>query len=247
MIAGFKNKIPFLESLREADVVVSLTEWFKKILIVNGIPEDKIIVIPQATPGDHETEIISKGKQEGFVFIGRINKEKGIEILLSAAEKLAKRNPEIYIDIYGPIPLANRPADRFMEKIKRYNNIKYKGILSPDAVLSTMGRYKAVLLPSLFTEMAPLIISEANKVKVPVIVSDVPGSSEMVKSYNSGLIFKYNSAEDLVEKILHVNKGGLEFKFEQPSKNDFNGVAMKYMKLFKTHEKTASKEAGHLI
>ncbi len=229
-IDTYNDKLPLVEALKNsADVIVTLTKWFQKVLIANNVESKKIVHIPQGEPEILVTP--SPLKKTGFVFISRIHKEKGIDILLKTAEIFKERKLNITIDLYGPIPVGIKHSIDFITKIKVYKNIQYKGVLPPSDVIKTISRYKAVLLPSIVAEMAPMIIMEANKLQTPVIATDVPGSRELITEYNCGLITKYNNAEDFSEKIIQIEKGQTNFSFIQPH-NSFDVVAQRYLKIY---------------
>jgi glycosyltransferase involved in cell wall biosynthesis len=88
-----------------------------------------------------------------------------------------------------------------------------------------------VLLPSLVAEMAPLTIMEADRLKVPAIVSDVPGSAELVNQYDCGIVFKYNSADELYNKIVEIESGKHVFGFS-PAENNFYATARRYHEIY---------------
>jgi hypothetical protein len=233
-IKNFKFKEAFISTLKaNADVVISLTTWFREVLIVNGLPENKIIYLPQATPVYLSIGTVPVEARKGHVYIGRIHEEKGIGLFLNASRQLKITSPDSFIDVYGPLPSGNKFAAHFLDAIKSLDNIRYKNVLDPSAVLSTISRYKSVLLPSYVAEMAPLIIMEANKLKIPAIVSDVPGSAELVNQYHCGLVFDYGSADDLVAKILAVESGKLSFEFDQPFENNFDHIARKHIDIYR--------------
>jgi glycosyltransferase involved in cell wall biosynthesis len=235
LLASFKLRLSFIAILRDhADTVVALAEWFKEVLILNGIPENKVVYLPQAIPSALQVQnVTGLDNRKNYVFIGRINKEKGIMILLGAAKKLSKQAPGVDIDLYGPMPIPlTKQTKYFLNEIKKLSNIHYKGVLKPAEVLSTIDKYKAVLLPSHVAEMAPLIIMEANALKIPVIVSDVPGSVELVKQEDSGLVFNYDDVDDLVKKMLLIENGIAQFQFNKPFENDFDHTALQYIALY---------------
>lgn len=137
---------------------------------------------------------------------------------------------DIYGPSYGPYKAENRSLNWAYPGLDNYDNVQYKGFLQPDDVLAVMNNYKGVILPSLVAEMAPLIIMEANALKVPVIVSDVPGSAELTRQYNCGLVFKYASSDDLLEKLIQLEQQNDQFEFKQPAENNFYQTAGIYEK-----------------
>ncbi|MFT3908098.1 MAG: glycosyltransferase family 4 protein [Ferruginibacter sp.] len=231
---GVNMKATFIASVREnADVIVTLTKWFRDVLLINGFDEKKIKYIEQVSPEfDSSKYGTSASLRKNYVFIGRINKEKGVDLLLSLSAKLKKELPGVLIDMYGPYQPAKILPHTIVDDLEDYDNVRYLGSLPPDEVLPVMSKYKAVILPSRVAEMAPLIIMEANKLKMPVIASDVPGSAELVKQTECGVIFKYSSAEDLFKKIIEVENNVHEFAFKQPAENSFHHTAGKYEAIY---------------
>jgi glycosyltransferase involved in cell wall biosynthesis len=225
----FTSRLPFIQQLKEdAHVVVSLTQWFRNVLIQNGIPEDKIVYLSQVTPKFPAAAPVDR---KGFVFVGRINHEKGIELLYAAA-RLLEKEPDIFIDLYGPVQSTIGNAKDFIQQMGDRPNIRYKGVLEPAAVLSVINQYQAVLLPSLVAEMAPLTIMDANALRIPVLASNVPGSVELIQQYQCGLIFEYGNAVDLAKKILQVQHEQTNFAFIQPAERSFSDVAIQYNQIY---------------
>lgn len=243
---GINLKAVFISIIREhADMVISLTHWFRDVLVVNGIPENKTVYIPQVSPEINANKFANSiPSRKGFVFIGRVDKQKGIDLILQIAKRLKKQLPGTVIDIYGPsygpYKAENRSLNWAYPGLDNYDNVQYKGFLQPDDVLAVMNNYKGVILPSLVAEMAPLIIMEANALKVPVIVSDVPGSAELTRQYNCGLVFKYASSDDLLEKLIQLEQQNDQFEFKQPAENNFYQTAGIYEKVYKRISKRAS-------
>lgn len=225
----FDSRLPFIQLLKEeAHVVVSLTQWFRDVLLQNGIPEEKIVYLSQVTP---QLPATSSVKRKGFVFVGRINHEKGIELLYAAA-RLLEKEPDVFIDLYGPVQSTIGNAKDFIQQMGDRPNIRYKGVLEPATVLSVINQYQAVLLPSLVAEMAPLTIMDANALRIPVLASNVPGSVELIEQYQCGLIFEYGNAHDLSKKILQVQRGQVRFGFVQPAERSFADVAIQYTQIY---------------
>jgi glycosyltransferase involved in cell wall biosynthesis len=131
--------------------------------------------------------------------------------------------------VYG-LPYDEGYFNEVTSKADKLKTINFKGSLRPDEVMPTLSKYKAVIVPSLVAEMASLIILEANKLKVPVIASEVPGNQELIRQYECGVVFKYGSSEDLVKKILWIERDPV-FIFSSSSASFFN-LAEKYLELY---------------
>lgn len=219
---------------KHSDRIVSLTKWFRDVLVINKVPEKKIAYIPQVSPDVDEMLLQQNNEaRKNYVFVGRVNKEKGVDLILDIATRLKRELPGVAIDLFGPYSPHDILPHTKISNLNDFENIRYKGILKPEKVLPVMNKYKAVILPSRVAEMAPLIIMEANKLNVPVIASDVPGSAELIEQYGGGLIFQYCSVDDLFRKIMEIEKAAHTFTFKQPIENSFYHLAGKYEDVYK--------------
>ena len=234
IVHGVRLKQLFMNDLKAyADRIVTLTDWFKDVLLINGFPADKIAYIPQVSPEvDISFKLKPNRERKHYVFFGRVNKEKGVDLILEIAARLKHQFPGVYIDIYGSYTPTEVLPHTIISNLHDFDNVRYKGVLHASEVLSVMNNYKAVILPSRVAEMAPLIIMEAQKIKVPVIVSDVPGSAELVRKNDCGRVFKYASAENLLKVIAEFEHESMYFNFEQPMENSYKQNAMLYEELY---------------
>ena len=162
--AGFFNK------------VVVLTQWYQQILQANGVDIGKIFYCPQGLTGNGNA--ISPAQRHSslsirLVFIGRVSKYKGVDLLLQSLEQLP--GDKICLDIYGPIT-EDDYAKECMELSKGMENVVWKGTIASDQVIPMLSQYDVLCLPSTFSEMSPLVIQEAFAAGIPVLASNVYGN-----------------------------------------------------------------------
>jgi glycosyltransferase involved in cell wall biosynthesis len=131
-----------------------------------------------------------KGK---FVFLGHIKKEKGIQHIIDCENLLRE---DWRIDLYGTL------VDYTENDFK--GRIDYKGILSPNAVIETLVDYSALLLPS-HREGYPGVVIEALSVGLPVIVSDLMSTREMIDR-SCGILTAVGDSESIVAGMFEVEK-----------------------------------------
>ncbi|HLF45105.1 MAG TPA: glycosyltransferase family 4 protein [Chitinophagaceae bacterium] len=173
-------------------VYIALNEFSRKRLIHSSLelPETKMITKPNFVfdPGE------STGKREDFfLFVGRIVKEKGVETLLEAFSEM----PDKKIVIIG-----NGPEKKYLEdRFKLYNNMQFSGHLEKQEVLAAMKKCKACICPSIWYEGAPLTILEAFATGTPVIASRLGSMQETIKDGYNGLHFTAGDSGDLKNKI----------------------------------------------
>ncbi len=202
------------ELVANTDQLVCLTDWYKKILILNGVPPDKITVIPQglpaASPNTSQTagrpvEAAMPGKQTHspgsplkIVFIGRIQPQKGVDLLIEAAK--AFNAGQLVVDLYGKEE-DSEFFSRCMAALASTDTVHFRGQLSREAVVNTLRGYDMLCLPSTFSEMSSLVIQEAFAAGIPVLASSVYGNIEQIKDGDNGLLFDFKSSADLRSKL----------------------------------------------
>ena len=177
------------------DMIIPITNWYKEVLLKNGVAINKLKVVLQGLPTN--VEVIVKQPLElplRLVFVGRIDQLKGIDLLIDAVRKFNKK--EIMLDIYG-----TTDNHTFLEACKKKSavsgNIQWKGLLPPAEVTKMLTQYHALILPSIVAEMSPLVIQEAFAAGIPIVGSNIYGIAEQVKDGFNGLLFTINSVRSL--------------------------------------------------
>lgn len=137
-----------------------------------------------------------KKKDLVFLYLGRFNFDKGIDLLLNSYLVLAKKKNIKLI-------MAGDDEQNYTAKILKINKlIKNKIIIkqftSKPHLLIEMS--DILVLPSRREGFGKVVI-EANAMKVPVIVSNIPSLKEIVKNKKTGLIFNLNLSNDLLRKM----------------------------------------------
>jgi glycosyltransferase involved in cell wall biosynthesis len=215
------------------DRIVVLTKWYEKVLISNGVKESKLIHIPQGLPLQKGMQDQSKrGNELKIVFIGRIIEEKGLHLLLQAIQHLQRS--EISVDIYGQ---SNDSAycKTWKDKTSGMANIGWKGVMEPERVVGSLSNYDLLCIPSIVSEMSPLVIQEAYAARIPVIASNVYGNAEQINDGINGWLFKFNDAEDLRQKLQMIIENPnmiKEAKKSIPEVRSFSDVAEDYKRLY---------------
>ncbi len=160
-------------------------------------------------------EKIQKNKKrtfrKRFVYIGSINKEKGIDELCQAIKWLDK---DYTVDLYGPIKY---DYEKYSDSYFKQLGINYKGALKSDEVLDVMDRYDVLILPS-YKEGYPGVIIEAFALGIPVIATKLPGIMEMCEHNQNSILIDSKSSQQLLEAIKsiddkiysHLQKGAIK-------------------------------------
>ena len=120
-------------------------------------------------------------------FIGQLAPHKGVHLLVAAVRALPDR--PITLDIHGPLT----PYPDYVATLR--------GLAGDDARITFHGPYRrealpelfaasdAVVVPSVWHEVAALVIQEAQAAGVPVVASALGGSPELIADGVDGLLF----------------------------------------------------------
>lgn len=181
--------------------IITVSEWYRKVLIRNGIQEQFVRFIPQAITLPSNAADAAKYPNNNrlkLVFVGRIAPQKGVLLLLKAVAGMDADRVEL--DLYGEATDPNYQAT-CREMSLNATNIHWKGRLDKEKVIDTLARYDILCLPSAVCEMSPLVIQEAFAAKVPVVASDNPGNAEQVEHGVKGWLFPSGNVQALTKQL----------------------------------------------
>jgi glycogen(starch) synthase len=170
----------------------------RTVVIYHGLERD-----PSKTPPPTSTAATSSKKRFGYV--GRFVPEKGIPVLLDAAQLLRKQRQDFEIILVGDGP--QRP--QIEEQIRRAHAEDYvtiTGFLSGENLAHAVNSLDVVVMPSTWEETAGLAAMEQMGRGRLVIASDIGGLGEIVGE--AGLKFPAGDAHQLahqMEKVLQQN------------------------------------------
>lgn len=170
---------------------------------------------------------------------------KGGDILIRSFNSLAS-SKRACLKIYGDDSHFPHYAKKLKQLARHNPAISFPGTFSPDQLGEELGVIDVLIVPSMWHENAPLIISEAFAAGVPVIGSDVPGISALVKDGVNELLFPRGDEKDLtgcLEKFLHEPDLLTELRKNLPPVKSIqeNGHELEeiYYKLIKNQTKIA--------
>lgn len=138
-----------------------------------------------------------------LVFLARVDKKKGYDIIYNFAEEIEKNNYNIIIDFYGPINEEDKAE--FLSLVERHKDVVgYKGVLQQDEVTAHLTKYDVMLLPTnIYTEGFPGSILDAYIAGIPVIATEWKHSHEFVEDQKTGFIIPFGDCQkDFNERIL---------------------------------------------
>lgn len=146
--------------------------------------KEKIVVIPNGF-SLNEKEIKENEEKADLCFIGRLEEQKGVDILLVALKILKEKgiSPKTFIVGYG----SWEEKLKALKEKEKLLNIKFLG--KREDALSFLKASKIFVLPSRW-EGLPITILEAASLKKPIIVTNVGGVKEVLTEEEAMIIKK---------------------------------------------------------
>lgn len=129
-----------------------------------------------------------------FLFLGQIERHKGIFLLIEAFRRLVKERPKIRLDVVG----AGAAAQEAMRAAGKDVRIVFYGKRHPAQFADMFSKVDYAILPSLCYENAPNVVLESFAYGVPVIVADIGGAAELVRHGENGLVFPAGGVAELM-------------------------------------------------
>jgi len=205
--SSFKHKvIKFIERhlLRFADAVVNISGHDLRyaqdarypgthILIENAVESISLDIVPRTSRTDDNIRLL---------FVGRFDRQKGLDILLSAIEKLAEKRPCITLSIIGDAVL-----DDATQAFQDSDRITFHGWVEHEMIAAYYANADLLVVPSRW-EGFGLVVAEAMRAGTPAFVSDRGNLPDIIQPGRTGYVVPL-SVEAFTDALLTLDKASL--------------------------------------
>ncbi|MGH4119462.1 glycosyltransferase family 4 protein [Clostridium sp.] len=183
-----------LKTYQKINGYIALTE-FNKNKLLSLVDDDKVHVKPNFVKGTSNRKDEKREVENYFVFIGRLDKLKGIDLIIESWKDIKET---------GLIVLGDGPLKKELDcliKDSKINNIQLLGFMKREEAFEILKKAKAIIMASQWYEGFPMTIVESFSLGVPVIAGDIGNLGAIITHKKNGLLFKYRSKDDLKENI----------------------------------------------
>ncbi|MCS7367595.1 MAG: glycosyltransferase family 4 protein [archaeon YNP-WB-062] len=225
--------LPLVRSIRDLEILKRMYGVEAKYL-PDAVP-DYYFTAEKSNPDKFREKFgIKQGKF--FLFIGRMHKLKGPQILVGALKYADEDIAAVFI---GPDGGYLRKTLNLAGKIDVKRRVYYLGYVDEKTKIEALDSATALVLPSLadYVEVYPMVISEAWAREKPVIASSVGGIPYRVKHGINGLLVNPSDPKMLAEAMLKLaSEEGLAEEMGRNGRKEvlsWREVAEKSIQLYK--------------
>ncbi len=190
--------------------VIFISEYNRRLFPNKNIFSEKIYnpVNPIFFSKDHVT-----GQIDSISYVGRINKNKNLTIVLRALAILKKENIIFNLHVVGGYKdnYYEKEINALVSDNELAGQVTFYGWQTQEQILQIHEKCRIFVLPSQ-QETMPVVIGEAMALGKVVVASNVGAVSEMVTDKSSGFLFERNNLEQLCNllRLLHNNNALIE-------------------------------------
>jgi glycogen(starch) synthase len=200
------NQIEWWLTYEAWKVIVCSQHMFREVKQLFNLPEDKIKILPNGVNAikfqDTPTKNISFGPGKKIFFIGRLVREKGVQVLLEAAPQIIAREPKVQFLIAGKGPMEGE-LKQLARNLRIDSHVQFLGYVDEEIKMNLYKQATVSVFPSLY-EPFGIVALEAMAAGVPVIVSDTGGLGEIIKNGCTGLKVSPGNVDALAKSILQI-------------------------------------------
>lgn len=210
---------------------------FKRFSIIHNVPTSRKANIQETLP-KKDPDLFT------VLYVGQINKEKGVDVLFETACNLLTENKNIRFIFAGALI-----KSELYENIRKNNAyIKFRNkIIFTDKIQNIKKLYDisdVLAVPSIFEEPLSNVVGEAKLSKCPAIVFPSGGLTELITHKENGYICQDKTPQSLKEAILfYYNNPDILLKNQENALNSLQSLGLTQERFLHKWKTIYSQEA----
>ncbi|MDI6644111.1 MAG: glycosyltransferase [Methanobacteriaceae archaeon] len=209
--------------VHDADKIIftSTREAKKTMETFPFIQEEQKIFIPNSIDMDYFKDLPRKGafrskyalsKDDKIIlYLGRLNKIKGLDSLLKAFKLLKEDIENVKLVMVGPDDGYQDHLINMIRKLELEDDVLLTGTLDGKEKLCAYVDGDIFVLPSSYESFGNVVF-ESLLSGTPVIVSDKCGCADIINTAHCGLTFRFGDVKEMRDKINYLNSNPVHAK-----------------------------------
>lgn len=201
-------------AFRRADGFMVVSTYLKDHLVSHGVPEDRIVVIPNAAdpdafrPNGNPAESMRRIKEEGnniVGFVGGFHKWHGVDLLVDTVESVRKEVEKTVYVLIGDGP-QKASIQRNVENGCAPGSVVFIDRLKHDAVPEYLESFDIAVLPDSNAFGSPMKILEYMAAGKAVVAPRLGPLLDIIDDGNDGFLFTPGDRDSLSKKLIYLLK-----------------------------------------
>ena len=237
-IATFHAKVP--ETLMSRTVAKVVTPYTKSVLkylheltavsdaaaeYIGGLTDEPVTIIPNGI--DLTRYQVSKVKKphggKTILFIGRLERRKGLKYLFSAYQELTHKEPELKLIIAGDGP--DREKLELLAQTMKLPNVTFLGFVSEEVKLQLLIDADLFCSPAIYGESFGIVLLEAMASGLVTVAGNNSGYAAVLQEMGAISLVNPKDIEEFTRRL------GLLLN-EEKIRNEWRQWALEYVKQF---------------
>lgn len=210
-----------LQAYRECDALVCISDALKEIILKEtGLPQEKIIVMPNAVDLDrfNPEPIVPKRLFKGFTlgFLGRLYAWHGLDLLLDSLSELRHEGLDISLTVVGD-GLSRADLEAKATDLGIHENVMFVGQKPWQEIPEYIAGFDAGYVGNIKMQVgsmyhSPLKLYEYMAMAKPVVASAFDDARRLIQDGKTGFLFEPGNKEDIKRALraMYSMRGSLE-------------------------------------
>lgn len=186
-----------------SEKVIAVSNYVRQALIDETFVQDeKVVVIHNGV----DPEVVTKAKHNNdklkLVYVGRLEKSKGLQILFEAL--ISPKMEDAMLDIIGG-GVYKESLSALVKKLGIQHRVNFLGKVPHEKVMHMLSEADVFVLPTLRVEGFPMVLVEAMLAELPLVASDIGGNSDAVLDGETGYLVSCGDSDQLVSALSRFN------------------------------------------
>ena len=190
---------------------------------ISSLTDERIQIIPNGIDLNKYKRRAKQPSNKTILYIGRLEKRKGVRNLIKAYRQLVKIEPDATLTIVGDGP--ERLKLEALVDNWGLKGVEFLGFVSEAQKLSLLNNSSVFCSPALFGESFGIVLLEAMARGVPVIAGDNPGYSSLMKGQGAVSLVNPRHSKEFAGRLA-------QFLIDQNLRQDWLKWADEYVKQF---------------
>lgn len=249
-IGTFHAKLP--DTVMSKTIEKGITPYTKSILkyideftavssaaseYISTLTNEEINIVPNGIDIDKFSSGKAKRDNKDVLFIGRLEKRKGVKYLLDAFKVLQDSDDEVSLTIAGDGP--DRAKLEAYVKYQKINNVEFLGFIDEKKKIELLQSTRIYCSPALYGESFGIVLLEAMAAGAVTVAGSNPGYSSVLIDKGAMSLVNVKDTESFARKMkLFINDNEMRELWLGWSKNyvqqfNYDNIANQYLDVYR--------------